>query len=109
MREIKAIIRPDRLYDVVRALHDIPDLPGVTISNVRGVGKQHPADDASPTFEEISMAKLEIVVPLAVVDNVVQAIERAGHTGRVGDGKIFVLPVEHAIKIRSGDEDARAL
>ena len=109
MREIKAILRPDRVHDVVRALHAIPNLPGVTISNVRGIGRQYPADDASPTFEEIALAKLEIVVPLALLDQVLQAIEHAAHTGRVGDGKIFVLPVEHAVKVRSGERDASAL
>lgn len=109
MREIKAIIRPERLSEVVRALHAIPDLPGITISNVRGIGQKHPVEDGNPTFEEVSMSKLEIVVPSGVLDQVLLAIERAGHTGRVGDGKIFVLAVEQAVKIRSGERDVPAL
>ena len=55
------------------------------------------------------MTKVEIVVPAAVAQDVVQIIERTAHTGQRGDGKIFVLPVEHAVRIRSGERDARAL
>lgn len=55
------------------------------------------------------MTKLEIVVPAVIAKDVVRAIERAAHTGRVGDGKIFTIPVEHAVKIRSGDQNVSAL
>jgi nitrogen regulatory protein PII len=54
MREIKAIIRPERLSDVLRALHTVPNLPGVTVSTVRGFGRRHPHDDTVPTFDEKS-------------------------------------------------------
>ncbi len=108
MREIKAIIRPERLSEVLRALHGIPDLPGVTVSIVRGFGRRYPLG-SEPTFDEIERTKLEIVVPTAVASEVVQVVERAARTGNVGDGKIFVLPVEHAVKIRSGERDLDAL
>lgn len=108
MREIKAIIRPERLAEVVRVLHAMPELPGVTISTVRGFGRRYPIDTEQP-FDEVEMTKLEIVVPAAVAPAVVAVIERAAHTGRVGDGKIFVIPVEHAVKIRSAERDASAL
>jgi nitrogen regulatory protein P-II 1 len=108
MRELKAIIRPERVSEVLHALHSIPHLPGVTISTVRGFGRRYPADPAQP-FDEVAMTKLEIVVPAALADSVVEVIERAAHTGRVGDGKIFVIPVEHARRIRSGERDASAL
>lgn len=108
MREIKAIIRPERLSEVLRALHAMPNLPGVTISTVQGFGRRYPPE-AEPTFDEIKMTKLEIVVPAVVAAEVVQLIERAAHTGQLGDGKIFVLPVEHAVKIRSGKRDGGAL
>lgn len=108
MREIKAIIRPERLSDVLKALHAMPDLPGVTISTVRGFGRRYPPG-SGPTFDEVERTKLEIVVPAAVASEVVQAVERAAHTGHFGDGKIFVLPVEHAVKIRSGERDSSAL
>jgi len=109
MNEIKAIIKPDRLSDVLRALHTVPGLPGVTVSIVRGFGRRHPHDDTMPAFDEVEMTKLEIVVPAAVAQDVVQIIERTAHTGQRGDGKIFVLPVEHAVKIRSGERDVSAL
>ena len=109
MKEIKAIIRPDRLSVVMRALHAMPDLHGVTISTVRGTGRRYPSDDVENAFDEVEMVKLEIVVPVALALDVVSAIERAAHTGRVGDGKIFVIPVEHAVKVRSGERDGNAL
>ena len=108
MREIKAIIRPQRLPAVLRALHEIRDLPGVTVSTVRGIGRV-PQAGADADFDEVEMTKLEVVVPAAIAEQVVAVIERAAHTGRVGDGKIFTLPVEHALKIRSGEKDRSAL
>lgn len=109
MREIKAIIRPERLSVVLHALHAMPDLPGVTISTVRGVGLRYPPEGADQAFDEVEMTKLEVVVSAAIAPDVVRAIERAAHTGRVGDGKIFIMPVEHAVKIRSGEQDVSAL
>ena len=108
MREIKAIIRPQRLPAVLRALHEIRDLPGVTVSTVRGIGRV-PQAGADADFDEVEMTKLEVVVPAAIAEQVVAVIERAAHTGRLGDGKIFTLPVEHALKIRSGEKDRSAL
>ena len=109
MKEIKAIIRPDRLSVVLHALHAMPGLPGVTISTVRGSGRRHPPEGTEHVFDDVEMTKLEIVVPAAMAADVVGAIERAAHTGRVGDGKIFVIPVEHAVKVRSGERDGGAL
>lgn len=109
MKEIKAIIRQERLPVVLQALHAMPGLPGVTISTVRGSGRRHPPDGAGHAFDDVEMAKLEIVVPEALAADVVGAIERAAHTGRVGDGTIFVIPVEQAVKIRSGERDGSAL
>ncbi len=108
MREIKAIIRPDRLPDVLRALHAMPDLPGVTVSTVRGFGRRYPLGSEA-AYDEVERAKLEIVVPAAIAAEVVQAVERAARTGQPGDGKIFVLTVEHVVKIRSGERDLSAL
>jgi nitrogen regulatory protein P-II 1 len=108
MREIKAIIRPERLSAVLSALHTIPELPGVTISTVRGLGRRFPIDAEQP-FDEVEMAKLEIVVPAAIAPTVVQAIHLAARTGRVGDGKVFVIPVESALRIRSGEHGVGVL
>lgn len=109
MREIKAIIRPDRLALVLQALHDMGDLPGVTVSMVRGFGRRVPPEGGEEAYGEVEMTKLEIVVPAAIAQDVVRAIERAAHTGRGGDGKVFTMPVEHAVKIRSGEQDMSAL
>jgi len=109
MKEIKAIIRPDRLSVVLQALHAMPGLPGVTISTVRGFGRRYPPEGAEQAFDEVEMTKLELVVSAVIADDVVRAIERAAHTGRVGDGKIFIISVEHAVKIRSGERDVSAL
>ncbi len=109
MREIKAIIRPDRLSAVLHALHDMRDLPGVTISTVRGFGRRYPPEGAEQAFDEVEMTKLEIVVSVAIAQDVVRVIEQAAHTGRVGDGKIFMVSVDHAVKIRSGERDVSAL
>lgn len=109
MKEIKAIIRQDRLSVVLQALHAMPGLPGVTISTVRGSGRRHPPEGTENVFDDVEMTKLEIVVPAAMAADVVGAIERSAHTGRVGDGKIFVIPVEHAVKVRSGERDGSAL
>lgn len=109
MKEIKAIIRPDRLSVVLHALHKRPDLPGVTVSVVRGLGRRYPPEGGEPAFDEVAMTKVEIVVPSAVANDVVRTIEEAAHTGRMGDGKIFVIPVEQAVKIRSGERDSEAL
>ena len=105
MKEIKAIIRSERLANVLVALHAMPELPGVTISTVRGFGRMMSAHEHDTTFDEVTMTKLEIVVPGAIADDVAGAIERAAHTGQAGDGKIFIIPVEQAIRIRSGERE----
>ena len=105
MVEVKAIVRAERLEDIIQALHAIPDLPGVTVSVVRGIGRQH--GGAKPDvaqYGEMAMAKLETVVPNELVDRVVATVREVGHTGRHGDGKIFVSNVERAINIRDDAE-----
>lgn len=109
MREIKAIVRHERIPDIFRALHEIPGLPGATMSVIQGFGRRIDLASKDGGYGETVMAKLEIVVPLAIVDQVTAAIERSAHTGRPGDGKIFVIPVENAINIRSGSQGVEAL
>jgi nitrogen regulatory protein P-II 1 len=109
MKEIKAIIQTDRLSVVLRALHKMPDVPGVTVSVVRGFGRRYPPEGGELMFDEVHMTKVEIVVPSAVANDVVSTIERAAHSGNMGDGNIFVIPVEQAVKIRSGQRDGEAL
>lgn len=111
MREIKAIIRPERLSDVVQALRQIPDMPGVTVSVVQGFGRggsQQETRGIDP-LGVAQFAKVETVVPARLVKEVLDAIRRAAQTGRPGDGKVFVIPVEHAMRVSSGEEDEEAI
>ena len=103
MREIKAIIRRERVADVLGALHERPNLPGVTVSVVDGVGRMS-GEPGAPEFGEVQMAKLETVVPAELASWVVDTIKRAAFTGRPGDGKIFVIHVEQAVQIRSDEK-----
>lgn len=110
MYEVKSIIRPERLTAVVQALHEIPDVPGLTVSVVRGFGKRRPAvPDGTPQFGETEMAKLETVVPDELLQRIVDTVQEVAGTGRPGDGKVFVIRVEEAIKIRSGDRGSDVL
>jgi nitrogen regulatory protein PII len=110
MHEIKAIIRTGRLESVLDALHQIADVPGITVSTVTGFGKrQPPPADGSAEFAHVPMTKLELVVPDAMLPQALASIRRAAFTGRPGDGKVFVLPVEQALKIRSDEEGLDAL
>ena len=108
MREIKAIVRRERVADVIGALHERPDLPGVTISYVDGVGRR--AGESGPRqYGEVQMAKIETVVSADLASWVVDTIKRAAFTGRAGDGKIFVIRVEEAVQIRSGERGPQVL
>ena len=110
MHEIKAIIRRDRLDSVIDALHQIPDVPGITVSTVTGYGKrQPPAPGATAEFGHVTMTKLELVVPDAMLSHALASIRRAAFTGHPGDGKVFVVAVEQAMKIRSGEQGVDAL
>lgn len=108
MREIKAIIRPQRLEHVMEALHAIPGLPAVTISKVHAhSGSQRHEGQAASDAAEADLTKLEIVVTADVVEHVVTAIGQASHTGRAGDGIVYVVPVEQFVRIRDFGEGSR--
>lgn len=110
IHEIKAIIRPDQLASVLDALREIPDVPGITVSTVTGFGKRQPAPASGAVeFGHIPMTKLELVVPDAMLSQALASIRRAAFTGRPGDGKVFVLAVEQAMKIRSDEHGIDAL
>jgi nitrogen regulatory protein PII len=110
MFEVKAIVRLDRQDDVIRALHEIVDLPGLTLSVVEGIGRRTPLEGAAPVeFGRVQMAKIELVVGADRVTRVVTAIEQSGQTGRPGDGKVFISKVDQVLKIRTGETGAAAL
>ena len=95
MKEVKAIVQPFKTEAVINALHEIEGLPGVTLSESRAVSMER------GHFEQIVKTKLEVMVPDALVETVVAAIKKATHTGNPGDGRIFVIPIESATRIRT--------
>ncbi|MFQ5422670.1 MAG: P-II family nitrogen regulator [Phycisphaerae bacterium] len=106
MKEIKAIIRPHRLDAVLDALHGHPELPGVTVSHVRGfgrtVGRTKALSDTMVQYGTTEMVKLECVVNDDMADSVVDMIQAAAHTGHSGDGKICIYDVREIVLIRTG-------
>ncbi len=113
MKEIKAIIQPAMLTKVILALKEHPGLPGVTVSEVKGFGKSRAQDAQSKVVHEAvdyaGKAKLEIVVPDELWKEVVTLIEKNAHTGRAGDGKIFVYDVKEVVKISDGERGEKAI
>jgi nitrogen regulatory protein P-II 1 len=112
VKKIEAIIKPFKLDDVKDALHDV-GVSGITVAEVKGFGRQKGHTElyrgAEYVIDFLPKVKVEVVVEDSLVDNVVEAIENAARTGRIGDGKIFVLDVEQAIRIRTGDRGADAI
>jgi nitrogen regulatory protein PII len=108
MRLIKSIVRPNKVDDVRDALEKL-SIPGMTVTEVRGHGRQkgHTAIYRGKEYNVSLLPKVEIevVVTEEQVEEVVQAITRAARTGEIGDGRIFVIPVERAYNIRTGERD----
>lgn len=113
MKEIKAFVQPFLLSKVIAALQEMPELPGVTVSEVRGFGRSRaqgaPQSEVEESIEYVKKAKIEIVVPDQLVAEVVNVIQRAAHTGNPGDGKVFVYAVEEVIRIRTGERGNKAI
>ena len=112
MVKIEAVIRPQRLDEVKSALDDL-GVTGMTVTEVRGSGKQKGYTQhyrgAEYTVNLIQKLKLEIVCADQEVDRIVQAIAAAARTGEIGDGKIFLLPVQDAIRIRTSERGSEAV
>jgi nitrogen regulatory protein P-II 1 len=112
MQKIEAIIRPTKLDQVKEALEEI-GVVGMTVTDVRGYGHQrgHTEKYRGNTYvvNLLPKIKIELVVSDDVADAAVAAVEQAAQTGEIGDGKIFVAPVERAIRIRTGEEGDGAL
>ncbi len=112
MKKIEAIIKPFKLDDVVDALSEV-GVEGVSVTEIRGFGRQKGRTEiykgAEYVVDFLPKIKLEIVVPSGLVDQAVEAIQRSAHTGKIGDGKIFVLSVDQAVRIRTGEQDEQAL
>jgi nitrogen regulatory protein PII len=112
MKYIIAVIQPHRLEAVRDALAGI-GVQGLTVSEVRGFGRQKGQTEiyrgAEYVMQYVPKVKLEIAVDDEVADRVVEAVGNAARTGRIGDGKVFVLPLEGAMRVRTGEMGADAL
>ena len=112
MKKIEAIIKPFKLDDLKEGLGKI-GVQGMTISEVKGFGRQKGHTEiyrgAEYVVDFIPKIKVEIVIPAADVDKVVQTILDSVKTGKIGDGKIFVLPVDSVCRIRTGEKDKEAI
>jgi len=112
VKKIEAIIKPFKLDEVKEALHEV-GVSGITVIEAKGFGRQKGHTElyrgAEYVVDFLPKVKLEVVVPETLVESVVEAIANAAQTGRIGDGKIFVTPVETALRIRTGERDDAAL
>ena len=112
MKLITAIIKPFKLDDVKEALQEI-GLTGITVTEARGFGRQKGHTElyrgAEYVVDFLPKVKIEVIVDDAMVEKTIEAIVGAAQTGRIGDGKIFVLPVEDVIRIRTGERGPNAI
>lgn len=112
MKKIEAIIKPFKLDDVKEAMQEI-GLTGMTVTEVKGFGQQQGSADvykgADYIIDFMPKVKLELVIEDDMVEKVIAVICDAANTGRVGDGKIFVLPIDEVVRIRTGERGAAAV
>jgi nitrogen regulatory protein P-II 1 len=112
MKKIEAVIKPFKLDEVKAALVEI-GIHGMTVSEVRGFGRQKGHTElyrgAEYVVDLLPKVKLELVVPDSIAEKAVVAIKDAAKTGHIGDGKVFVSPVEEAVRIRTGERSDAAL
>ena len=112
MKKIEAVIKPFKLDDVKEALHDV-GVSGITVTEAKGFGRQKGHTElyrgAEYVVDFLPKVKLEVVVEDDQASRVVEAIENAARTGRIGDGKIFVTTVEEVVRIRTGERGSDAI
>jgi nitrogen regulatory protein P-II 1 len=112
VKKIEAVIKPFKLDEVKEALHEV-GVSGITVTEAKGFGRQKGHTElyrgAEHVVDFLPKVKLEVVVDDDQVERVVDAITNAARTGRIGDGKIFVSPIEMAVRIRTGERDSDAI
>ena len=112
MKKIEAIIKPFKLDEVKDALSEV-GVQGMTVTEVKGFGrtggKKEVYRGSAYVVDFVPKVKIEVVVPDALVAGVLEAVERAAKTGRIGDGKIFVTNIEEAVRIRTGERGEEAI
>ncbi|MBL8688424.1 MAG: P-II family nitrogen regulator [Rhodospirillaceae bacterium] len=112
MKKIEAIIKPFKLDEVKEALHEV-GIQGITVTEAKGFGRQKGHTElyrgAEYVVDFLPKVKVEVVLDDALVERAIEAIQKAAHTGRIGDGKIFVSSIEEAIRIRTGERGTDAI
>jgi nitrogen regulatory protein P-II 1 len=112
MKKIEAIIKPFKLDEVKNALHEV-GVTGMTVTEVKGFGRQKGHTEvyrgAEYVIDFLPKIKIEVVLDDALVERAVQAVMDAARTDKIGDGKIFVIPVEQAVRIRTGEQGPDAV
>lgn len=112
MKKVEAIVKPFKLDDVVEALTEI-GIEGLSVSEIRGFGRQKGRTEiykgAEYVVDFLPKVKIEAVMSDEMVEPALTAIRQAAHTGKIGDGKIFVTNVERAVRVRTGEQDLEAL
>ncbi len=112
MKLVSAIIKPFKLDDVREALSEI-GVQGITVTEVKGFGRQKGHTElyrgAEYVVDFLPKVKLEVAINDDLTDQVIEAISKAANTGKIGDGKIFVYPLEQAVRIRTGESGPEAL
>jgi len=112
MKKIEAIIKPFKLDEVKEALHEV-GLQGITVTEAKGFGRQKGHTElyrgAEYVVDFLPKVKIEVVIEDGLVERAIEAIMTAARTGRIGDGKIFVTPIEEVIRIRTGEKGAEAV
>ncbi len=112
MKKIEAIIKPFKLDDVIEALSEV-GIEGVSISEIKGFGRQKGRTEiykgAEYVVDFLPKIKIELILNDDEVDGAVEAIRKSAHTGKIGDGKVFVSPVLSALRIRTGEKDEEAI
>ena len=112
MKKIEAIIKPFKLDEVKEALHDV-GIQGITVLEAKGFGRQKGHTEryrgAEYVVDFLPKVKIEVVVEESLAERVVDAIQQAAQTGRIGDGKIFISTIDEAIRIRTGERGSDAV
>jgi nitrogen regulatory protein P-II 1 len=112
MKKVEAVIKPFKLDEVKEALHEV-GIQGITVTEAKGFGRQKGHTElyrgAEYVVDFLPKVKIEVVMEDSLVDRAIEAIQQSAHTGRIGDGKIFVTPVEEAIRIRTGERGKDAI
>jgi nitrogen regulatory protein P-II 1 len=112
MKKVEAIIKPFKLDEVKEALHEV-GIKGITVTEAKGFGRQKGHTElyrgAEYVVDFLPKVKIEVVMEDSMVDRAIEAIQQAAHTGRIGDGKIFVSTIDEAIRIRTGERGPDAI